>query len=268
MNAHRATLALVSCFLTCFIVKAGDFSFRLAISEPSGPYTREHWKQDWPGCKFEDGVAEGHVAVHQLEGKRWLRVNCEPGQIGPEKGGAGWRWPFPGQEKAQLQYTVRFDPQFDFVKGGKLPGLSGGPLSVTGGRPADGHNGFSARIMWRRDGRGEAYVYHLDQKGDFGDSIEFPSDFRFLTGESYHFRLIVGMNQGTLANGILSVSVSTATTAERMLVNKTNLRWRKDDAFQVDSVLFEVFHGGGDRSWAPSRPCFVDFTDLQVGTAR
>jgi hypothetical protein len=103
--------------------------------------------------------------VAREDGGKAFRVDYTPGQIGPEKGGVGWRFPIGKTAVAQLTYTVRFAADFDWVKGGKLPGLSGGPANVSGGRPADGTNGFSARLMWRKDGRGEAYVYHKNQKG-------------------------------------------------------------------------------------------------------
>lgn len=42
-----------------------------------------------------------------------------------------------------MQYQVYFDPKFDFVKGGKLPGLFGGHPSCSGGNSAE--DCFSAR---------------------------------------------------------------------------------------------------------------------------
>ena len=56
-----------------------------------------------------------------------------------------------------LSYEVAFDSSFDFVKGGKLPGLRGGPDpdGCSGGSAANGTNCFSSRLMWRTDGAGE-----------------------------------------------------------------------------------------------------------------
>lgn len=56
-----------------------------------------------------------------------------------------------------LSYEVAFDSNFDFVKGGKLPGLRGGPEpdGCSGGLAANGSNCFSSRLMWRTSGRGE-----------------------------------------------------------------------------------------------------------------
>lgn len=236
----------------------------VALSGGSGPYTVQCWRRDWPGCGFEGGVRESRVEVIQEGKERWLRVNFATGQIGPERGGAGWRWPFGRWETAELCYTVRLSPDFDFVKGGKLPGLCGGPENVSGGRPANGTNGFSARLMWRKGGRGEAYVYHKNQKGDYGDSFSFPEEFRFPTGVPVRVRLAVTMNRPRKRDGTLRVWIALPSQKERLLVDRDDMEWRSNDSFGVDSLYFETFHGGGDSSWAPSRPCWAEFSGLEV----
>lgn len=56
-----------------------------------------------------------------------------------------------------LTYEVAFDSNFTWVKGGKLPGLRGGPDpdGCSGGSAADGSNCFSSRVMWRKNAQGE-----------------------------------------------------------------------------------------------------------------
>jgi hypothetical protein len=238
------------------LASAADLPWSVTIAGELGPYTKERWKADWPGCEFEGGIKEGRVMV--TEGQR-LRVNFALGQIGPEAGGAGWRMPFGKHETAEMSYTLRFSKDFDFVKGGKLPGLCGGPENVSGGRLANGQNGFSARLMWRRDGRGEAYVYHKNQKGDYGDSFAFPSDFRFPTDTPVKVRLAVSMNTPGKRNGALRVWID-----EKLLVERSDMEWRSVDSFGVDGLYFETFHGGGDKSWAPTKPCWAEFGELRV----
>ncbi len=238
---------------------AAELPLRISISGEAGVYTKERWKADWPGCAFEGGIREKRVAVVGETDSKWLRVNFATGMIGPEEGGAGWRMPFGRHEAAELSYTLRFSRDFDFVKGGKLPGLCGGPENVSGGRPADGRNGFSARLMWRRDGRGEAYVYHKNQKGDYGDSFAFSDDFRFPTDAPVKVRLAVSMNTPGKRDGTLRVWIDNKTMVER-----SDMEWRSADTFGVDSLYFETFHGGGDKSWAPNRPCWAEFGEIGV----
>ena len=60
-------------------------------------------------------------------------------------------------QSMMISYEVAFDSGFDWVKGGKLPGLRGGPdpNNCSGGNQANGTNCFSSRLMWRTDGTGE-----------------------------------------------------------------------------------------------------------------
>lgn len=61
-----------------------------------------------------------------------------------------------------VSYDVAFDAGFDWVKGGKLPGVRGGPNvdGCSGGDASDGTNCFSSRVMWRKNGAGEG-MYRL-----------------------------------------------------------------------------------------------------------
>ena len=62
-----------------------------------------------------------------------------------------------------VTYEVAFDAGFDWVKGGKLPGLRGGLNSngCSGGNKSDGLECFSSRIMWRASGLGEGAFLSL-----------------------------------------------------------------------------------------------------------
>ena len=53
-------------------------------------------------------------------------------------------------------YSVFFPSDFEWVKGGKLPGLYGGRTGCSGGDAAD--DCFSTRLMWRKEGAGELYL--------------------------------------------------------------------------------------------------------------
>jgi hypothetical protein len=243
-------------------VSAAELPRPVVISALPGPYTVDDWKRDWPGCEFQDGVAEGHVSVRKEGEIPWLRVSFTPGQIGPEKGGAGWRFPINQHESMEFRYQMRFSDPFEFVKGGKLPGLSGGPENVSGGHPATGENGFSARLMWRRDGRGEAYVYHVDQPEEYGESFPFPEDFRFPVGRTFQVRLALSMNDPAKRDGTLAVWITLPGQSPRQVVDRRDLRWRTTDGFGVDSLYLQAFHGGGDKTWAPKRECWAEFSGL------
>ncbi|THU92114.1 hypothetical protein K435DRAFT_216899 [Dendrothele bispora CBS 962.96] len=56
-----------------------------------------------------------------------------------------------------LTYSVYFPEDFEFVLGGKLPGLYGGQTGCSGGKLLE--DCFSTRMMWRKEGEGEMYLY-------------------------------------------------------------------------------------------------------------
>lgn len=57
---------------------------------------------------------------------------------------------------------VAFDKDFDFVNGGKLPGVYGGHGECSGGLRNTGC--FSARLMWRRNGTGEGALAWVEDQ--------------------------------------------------------------------------------------------------------
>ena len=61
-----------------------------------------------------------------------------------------------------FSYSLFFEDGFNFVKGGKLPGLYGGKSACSGGSAAE--NCFSTRLMFRKDGAGELYLYAPREK--------------------------------------------------------------------------------------------------------
>ena len=62
---------------------------------------------------------------------------------------------------AVLEYDVFFPADFDFVKGGKLPGMVGGSKSCTGCKRYEPLRleCFSVRFIWGSEGEGYPYLY-------------------------------------------------------------------------------------------------------------
>lgn len=91
-----------------------------------------------------------------------LEVTYPAGSFSHDTGGAQlfslWNTSDGSQfHSVLLSYEVAFDTNFDFVMGGKLPGVRGGPdpNGCSGGSAANGSNCFSSRVMWRKKGQGE-----------------------------------------------------------------------------------------------------------------
>ncbi len=80
-------------------------------------------------------------------------------------------------QSLMLSYDIAFDKDFDWVKGGKLPGLRGGPNATgcSGGNQPTGSDCFSVRLMWRQEGAAEGTQCHTrtpsQRSNAFGPSI-------------------------------------------------------------------------------------------------
>ncbi len=261
-SSSGKAIAFVFLLLTTTALHAIEWQ-PVVIRAPEGPYTKALWRADWPGCEYEDGVSEGHVQVVKAAGTTWLRVLYPKGSHGGPDGGAGWRYPLgvkADRPSAEVRYTVMFEEGFDFVKGGKLPGLCGGPKTITGGDKVTGAEGWSARIMWRKEGRAQAYVYHMNQPSKYGDEFDFPEDIRFIPGQPVQLRIRVTMNKPGQRDGTLKVWWKAADREkEALVVDKSDMEWRSVASVGADSILFNTFHGGSDASWAPSRDCHARF---------
>jgi len=179
-------------------------------------------------------------------------------ELGNPLGGAQFyaNLKLPPQEALLLSYYVRFSDDFQFVKGGKLPGLFGGQGN-NGGDIPDGTDGFSTRYMWRRNGEGEIYAY-LPTSENYGTSIGRGS-WRFDPGEWYYLQQEVILNQPNQANGSIRVWVN-----GKEVIHETELIFRTVDHLKIDGILFSTFFGGGDLSWVTPRDVYADFAEFSV----
>jgi hypothetical protein len=181
-----------------------------------------------------------------LDGSTGLRAKYVGYERGSERIIKTQALPEPGPEFS-LNYDVRFEPGFQFVKGGKLHGL--GPENrITGGRPIV-PEGWSARVTFKDGGEAKLYTYHQDMKGQYGDRGEVIRPFRFETGQYYSVSLHVRVNDPPEAsNGFSRLYV------DGQLIEKhenLRLRGRGGDDTLVNDFLFTTFHGGHRPQNAP-----------------
>ncbi|NEQ54679.1 MAG: hypothetical protein F6K11_31890 [Leptolyngbya sp. SIO3F4] len=162
----------------------------------------------------------------------------------------------PAQTQLRLTYYVRFAEGFDFVKGGKLPGLFGG-VGASGGKIPDGTDGFSTRLMWRRNGQGEVYAY-LPTSEDYGTSIG-RGTWQYQPGIWYKLEQELKLNTPNLADGELRLWVN-----DNLVLEQTELLFRTVDSLKIDGIFFSTFFGGGDPSWATPQDTYVDFANFSV----
>lgn len=162
----------------------------------------------------------------------------------------------PGRDYI-LEYKIRFDGAFDWSLGGKIPGLAGGDapsgcISTTG-------LGFSARMMWRQNGKLIGYVYDNDQSNPCGTAID-ASNYSFTANKWFAVKERVKLNTGTANNGTMQVWIDGA-----QVINRSNFAFMNEGADRrIDQVMFQAFYGGSTSNWAPSRNTTISFADVFV----
>ena len=162
------------------------------------------------------------------------------------------------RESMHLRFYVRFAEDFDFVKGGKLPGLFGGSVG-SGGNIPNGTNGFTTRFMWRRSGAGEVYAY-------VPSSIEHGTSFgrgkwRF---QPHRWQLIeqeIKLNTPGKKDGRIRVWFE-----EKLVFDEDNIVFRTVSSLRIEGIFFCTFFGGNDPTWATPRTTHIDFAGFAVGT--
>lgn len=186
--------------------------------------------------------------------------SIDPGNDAAPVGGGGFLFQAPGHAEARcLSYRVRFPEDFDFVKGGKLPGLYGGE-APRGCIAEDLSLGFSARLMWRTGGAGELYLYAPDRTARCGDSIGRGS-FQLTPGQWTNIAEEVDTNAVGQNNGVICIWVN-----DKLVIERDDLILREQPQVGVDGLIFATFFGGRDPSWASPRDQYSEFADLTIWT--
>jgi len=160
-------------------------------------------------------------------------------------------------QSMMVSYDIAFDSGFDWVQGGKLPGMRGGPNATgcSGGAEPNGSDCFSARIMWRTNGAGEVYAYiptpagFCSEKGiicnsDFGISIQRGA-FTLASGQWNRITLLVQLNSPNVANGNMMLYFN-----DVLAISQQNLQYRSSSVVDINGFYLSSFFGGDDSSWA------------------
>ncbi|KAH9961104.1 hypothetical protein BC827DRAFT_1132268 [Russula dissimulans] len=178
-----------------------------------------------------------------------------------------------------LEYKVFFPSDFDWVKGGKLPGLYGGHTRCSGGDPA--LDCFSTRLMWREGGAGELYLYAPKERqtqslcsapplsvcdGAYGLSIARGS-FEFSKGEWTHISQTVVLNSPGVPDGrfYLKVNGKEAITRRDVFYRAClELMITRRPTTDALPLFLSTFFGGHHKEFATPKDQFVWFKDFAL----
>ncbi|KAG6900758.1 hypothetical protein C0993_002182 [Termitomyces sp. T159_Od127] len=172
-----------------------------------------------------------------------------------------------------LSYEVAFDAGFNWVKGGKLPGVRGGLNSTgcSGGNQADGKECFSTRLMWRQDGEGEAVYAYIPTpnnicssddvicNSDFGTSLQRGA-FGFVSNQWNRIALLVRLNNPpNVANGNIQLYYN-----DLKAIDQQNLQIRSSASVNANGLFFSTFFGGSDDSWGTPTTTHTYFRNIRL----
>ena len=187
---------------------------------------------------------------------------------------------FPAKS-ATLAYKVFFPKDFDFVKGGKLPGLWGGAPGSGGGDWND--DGFSLRVMFREKGEAVAYVYMCTDQGAYsgdedcklvraqgpgfskiahhtngaGVDLWRDSGLKFIKGAWNDVELSLAVNTPGKADGTVSLKLN------GVLREFKGISWcgkRKE----INGLLFASWMGGGSKEYAPDKEQWTEIKGVSL----
>lgn len=193
---------------------------------------------------------------------------------GPLKGGTEFYvLPFNNDSSVQhaiLEYDVLFPNDFDFVKGGKLPGMFGGQFGCSGG--VEALNCFSTRLMFDRNGGGYLYLYaskkaqhtkefcilakqEKDCSPHYGYGLG--GSKYFVKDKWVHVKEEVKLNTPGVPNGKVIVWID---GVEKFNYDKMVLRTSN---YPISGIKFNTFFGGNTPDWANPKEIYSYFKNLK-----
>lgn len=171
-----------------------------------------------------------------------------------------------------FSYQVYVPKRFNWVKGGKLPGVWFGEIGANGGVHDVDKSSF--RVMWRINGTLEAYLYipnnqdvsFQNQSGlvinkEFGTSL-WRGMFRLKPGSWNNIKISASMNND---NNIFDGSIGMAVNNVSLSFNKIN--WGVSN-LNIEGLMMHTFFGGSDATWATPVNQYLYFKNFIVQTSK
>ncbi|KAF9463994.1 hypothetical protein BDZ94DRAFT_1308260 [Collybia nuda] len=183
-----------------------------------------------------------------------------------------------GAKEAVFSYRMMLEEGWEWVKGGKLPGIFGGvgdlSYSCTGGRQNDRCKCFNLRPMWRPNSVGELYTYLPLTQNNSKHLLAVPPsskanpDYGFSVGRgSFHFDIAVGqwvavafrvkLNDHGKENGEIQIWID----GTSVILAKHLTICDSSDA-RIKGMHFQTFFGGHTEEWASPKDQRAWFADI------
>ncbi|MBL4942131.1 MAG: hypothetical protein JKY81_10765 [Colwellia sp.] len=258
------------------IIEQVNFNSRQAIDYTEAMFDADfdlHWQRIGDNVNPINGVAK----IIDVNGDMKLAITSLKGQV---RVGIHAGKNLTEANELYFLYELTFNADYDFAKGGKLPGLGGLNLSDTNeikptgcrveGQLAD--RGFSLRSMFREGGAAILYTYHQNNPnialGDgkaCGETFAYQhngKDFSFQKAKTYLIEQYVKINDANQANGIVTIHVNGFKVLE-----KTDMVFSENGQYSINQLFIDIWHGGSTSNWAPSVDSTVVIDNIVLSDA-
>ena len=230
-----------------------------------GIYKVDALKINWNNPTFLQGFDTNRAEIIEFPlNNKCLKVIYPKQKFGSKNSGIQFKVNLEKSvEEVYYSYKVFFVRDFDFNKGGKLPGVAGGDIKYAlSGNKSDGIKAWSVRAMWRKQGQLVQYIYHPNQLKNYGDDFIWKLQGKevFIQPEKWHLiETKIKLNTPTLNDGIIQVWFD-----KKMVLNLKNFKFRKVSKLKIDQFIFCTFFGGNNKSWAPKNECYAYFDNIVI----
>lgn len=226
-------------------------------------YTKENLHKNWQAASSA-GIKEGRVSIVKNgdSAGNMLQIRYEANTYGLGRGGVQWKTRIGTYDELYLSYWLKFSPEFNFVKGGKLPGLAGGAAN-TGGKIPNGSDGWSGRITWSDSGKMNQYIYHPGQAHKHATAFwwDVGGQRHFIPGKWHTVETRIKMNTPGQRNGLVQSWFDGI-----LALDLNGMHFRDVDSFAINWFMFSSFFGGGDTSWASKKQEYAYFDNIVIST--
>ncbi|MHA6481804.1 polysaccharide lyase [Paenibacillus sp. strain BS8-2] len=252
---------------------AASFENSFETEKAGEPYDLEDWVKSGWNAPWLLGNDRSQVDDEvSRSGFKSLKVLYPAGKIGPTDSGYQAPFAFESEDEYYLSYWVRFDENFSWGTtqfGGKLGiGLAGGG-ACSGGQICTGENGFSSRLIWRKDGQAAVYIYSM---GNSGYGAE--ADLKYHNGEPIYyptgewFNIVQRLKVNTVTNGQANADGEIEIWYNGFPVTEvTGLKF-VTNTDKVDKAYFSSFYGGATETYAPAHDSYVWYDDVKISANR
>ncbi|KAF8634310.1 hypothetical protein AX17_004262 [Amanita inopinata Kibby_2008] len=182
-----------------------------------------------------------------------------------------------GAKHVTFSYRFLLQHDWEWVKGGKLPGVFGGvgdlAYHCTGGRAETRTHCFDLRPMWRPNGVGELYVYLPVTPSNTRRLLAVPpksyphaSNYGVSVGRgAFHFKLgywttitqRIKLNDMGQENGEIHLYIN-----KELVISCTGLTLRTSPESRFKGMHFQTFFGGHTPDWACPKDLRAWFADV------